>query len=81
MCIKLAAPESRPSLPHQDSSIGRTSPRAQHEPLTMKKNGKRLRDFDVAEGRQERKRSRNDVSDLLLCGFTYLNTLSGTVQS
>jgi hypothetical protein len=81
MCINLAAPESRPSLPHQDASVCTTSPRAQHEPLTMRQNGKRLRDFDMDEGLQQRKRSRNDVSDLLLCSSTYLTTLSSSLQS
>jgi hypothetical protein len=58
-----------------------TSPHAQHEPLTMRQNGKRPRDFDMDEGLQQRKRSRNDVSDLLLCSSTYLTTLSSSLQS
>src|SRR5258706_7625814 len=80
MHINLAAPESRLSLPCQAASVGRTSPRAQHEPLTMKQKNKCLRDLDMDEGPQQRKRHCNDVSILLLYGSTYLITLSRTLH-
>lgn len=64
MLIKLAAPENRPSLPRWDAS--RASPHAEHEPLTMRQNGKRPHNFNVDEGLHPSKRSRKDVSDLLL---------------
>jgi len=64
MLIKLAAPENRPSLPHWDAS--RASPHAEHEPLTMRQNGKCPHNFDMDEGLHPIKRSHKDVCDLLL---------------